>query len=103
MLEDRSLFHELCDASGLQQDDLNDYFDCLAKDPKLKQQERDKLNENMCLDYHTFMDALRDEGALADKRSILHVMKNLRLLESQVKGEFEKIGKCVRLSSIVKH
>jgi len=96
MMHDRSLNHELCDATGLHEADLNDYFECLATDPE--QEERDKLltcgkQRDLKLEYSTFMEALKDEGVLADKRSILHVMRQLRILESHVKHEFDELCK----------
>mmetsp|Transcript_30031 Transcript_30031/g.54811 ORF Transcript_30031/g.54811 Transcript_30031/m.54811 type:complete len:192 (-) Transcript_30031:60-635(-) len=95
MLADRSLNRALCDATGLQEGDLNEYFECLAKDPK--QEERNRRSRNLqttdwFLDYTTFIEALKDEG-VADKRCILHVMKQLRILESHMTRDLERSSK----------
>lgn len=93
MMEDSWLHRELCNATGLQRADLIDYFECLAKDPK--QEERFKVRSlygtDLHLDYKTFIEALNDQHTVADHKSMMHVTKFLRVLESSVKSEFDKI------------
>jgi len=95
MMEDSWLHRELCHATGLKRMDLNEYFECLAKDPSQEERFKHKslYETDLHLDYKTFIEALNNEDTVADKKSILHVMKYLRLLESQVKEEFQEMGK----------
>jgi len=88
IMKDRGLHDELLDATGLDEEDLNDYFECLAQDTSQMEQvkaawERDRGVEKQ-LDYNAFIDTLKDEGQIADKRSVLHVRAQLRYLESRI-------------------
>lgn len=92
VLHDRSLHHELMEATGLGDEDLNDYFECLAQDDSQQalQEARKKSNKlkDKKLEYDTFINSLKDEGVLADKRSILHVMATLRNMEARMAVRF---------------
>merc|ERR1712048_926782 len=72
MLEDKGLRQTLLDATGLGTEDLVDYFNCLSID--VRQQHRQEIanvNIDRRLPYHLFIENLKNEGVVADKRSVL--------------------------------
>lgn len=96
MLEDTGLCHELCDATGLEEHALVDYFKCLSVDTKEQQREaavtEASRKSDKKLDYNTFIESLKDEGTIADTRSILRLMSRLRALESYMETRFENLS-----------
>jgi len=94
IMKDRGLHDELLDATGLDEDDLNDYFECLAQDTTQIEQAKIAWDTGVerQLDYNAFIDTLKDEGQIADKRSVLHIRAQLRYLEGRL---FEFLGPAV--------
>lgn len=96
IMKDKGLHDELLDATGLDEEDLNDYFECLAQDTSHVEQARVAWEKTRCddkeLDYNAFIDTLKDEGQIADKRSVLHVRAQLRYLESRIFDLFHSCG-----------
>jgi hypothetical protein len=92
MLADEALLAELIEATDLDVDDLNDYFQCLADDPKhdAYHQKQEKVQKRLM--YSEFIRCLNDEGVLADKRSILNVKSQLRNAEGRIFERFDKLA-----------
>jgi len=102
MMADPGLHSELLDATGLLEQDLHDYFECLATDQKtreaLKLKRMNDQAESRQLEYKTFITSLKDEGVVADKRSIMHVLNALRGVERGIFAQVQDIVKAPRLS-----
>jgi len=83
------LRHELLQATGLAEEVVNDYFENLSEDAQQMLQargirERKQSMPEKQLDYHMFIEALKDDEAMADKRSLLKVTSHLRRLENKL-------------------
>jgi len=86
ILKDPGLRNELLQATGLDEQDINQYFDCLSEDAQQMVQARaiqQSVSEKQ-LDYNMFIEALKDDGEMADKRSVLKVTSQLRRLENRL-------------------
>merc|ERR1712008_288445 len=90
ILRDPGLRHELLQATGLAEQDVNEYFECLSEDAHhmlqaraIRQEKGQGMSEKQ-LDYHMFIEALKDDGEMADKRSVLKVTSHLRRLENRL-------------------
>merc|ERR1712100_895192 len=77
MMNDKGLRYALCKVTDLEPDDLKDYFGCLSMNAKEAELEAMDLAtaavEERKLHYETFIESLKDEGATADKRCIMHL------------------------------
>lgn len=96
-MSDKGLCHELREATGFELDVLNDYFKHLAANNREREKDAAFTLEVMTgdrhMDYETFIDILRDEGVLADKRSVFRVMSRLKTLESNIDAKFEEFSR----------
>eukprot|EP00928_Gymnodinium_smaydae_P097970 TRINITY_DN9001_c0_g1_i1.p1 TRINITY_DN9001_c0_g1~~TRINITY_DN9001_c0_g1_i1.p1 ORF type:complete len:1051 (+),score=282.61 TRINITY_DN9001_c0_g1_i1:158-3310(+) len=103
--DDKDLFHELCDATGLEEDDLNDYFECLSVSPYENSSGASRKSSGTptperFLYYDSFISSLKDEGVVADKRSVLHVLSRLRDVEARIDDRLCDLAAGVRPSSV---
>merc|ERR1711862_592794 len=79
MLADRSLACAIVEIIGLELEDLNEYFLCLAYMHS---------DGEMRVDYEVFIRALKDQGQLADMRSMLRLSSQVRALENMLDAQF---------------
>jgi hypothetical protein len=97
MLSDQNLTYELCDATQLDVEDLEEIFHFLAFDEGAATNARKSTRgstvsmtsdrfarSHRVLAYSVFMKALRSESEPATKRSILHVLQHMRAMEAQL-------------------
>merc|ERR1712129_566431 len=89
ILKDPGMRHELLQATGLTEHDVNMYFECLSEDGEQMSQARairqsKEGNAERQMDYYTFIESMKDAAQLADKRSVLQVTSQLRRLENRL-------------------
>merc|ERR1712232_384964 len=80
LLEDKDLCADLCDAANLQERDLRELFSCWLA-----------LTKSDTLEYEDFVEHLKEDGNIADKRTVMMVMTRLRELEMRVESRFDEV------------
>jgi len=75
MLDDRATMVELSEDTHLSKSDLLDLFDCLAIEGEV---------QSGTVKYTDLVHSLKANSALADKRSVLHVMLRMRIMQEQM-------------------
>ena len=55
-----------------------------AQEEALEKADQENVEEERRLKYDTFIESLKDEGATADKRCIMHVETQMRELENRM-------------------
>jgi len=86
LMQDNVLREDLCDITGLSAKNLQDMFDCVSH----QQVEDDddptgaSSQPGRVLAYDAFIDALEEESAVADKRSVRNVILHLHNMEDMM-------------------
>lgn len=80
LLDDDGLYHEFCGATGLSRPDLEDLFVYLSE----------VQDGRPVLMYESFISAVQDDGQPADKRSVLHVLHELKSIRTRLELRIEK-------------
>jgi len=85
LMEDKVLREDLCDVTGLNQKSLQEVFDCAstARDPD--ETTPSAHPSSRVLTFQSYMDALEEETATADKQSVRSVIMHLHGLESMIR------------------
>jgi len=92
LLENEVLRDDLCDATGLNIKSLQEMFDCASHGGSHANGEHNSMTPSKVLSYDSFMDALEDETATADKRSVRNVILHLHGLEGMIRHIYEDMA-----------
>jgi len=79
MLSDRDTRYELMEASGLEEQFLQDLFMSLCHDEEDENGEKTK-----CLSYAHFVEHMKDESKVANQRSMMAMMAHFKALDSKI-------------------
>lgn len=90
-LDDEGLQHELLDASGLGLEDLLDLYECFAVEVTTHEDEGGSGTTRRVLKYRDFVENMKYESQVADKRSVLHIMNRLRTMEGRLDTRLRNI------------
>jgi len=96
MLRDKGLTHELCEATMLEERDLEELFSYLAvdarKDPvSARRGSRHEKSNEKILHYAALIDHVRCDGDPADRRSVLRMLSRMQALEESIENRFNKL------------
>jgi len=101
MMSDKGLMHELCDATMLEERDLEELFSYLAVDAahdrrkngdsaKTRLENGDQSDQKI-LHYKALIEHLRSDGDPASRRSVLCMLARMQSLEDMIERRFDKL------------
>jgi voltage-gated sodium channel len=86
LMGNTDLQRELIDASGMDESDLHDLFECMVE------HQMQKKVKNPRIDYGTFVTYIDDQHSVADKRTVMQINLRMRNLEQKMDRTLDRLN-----------